>query len=213
MSIDLLKKLIREEAIKMLREAPEQSPTLVVKNLSQSNLWNCEIVGQLSDGAWENTRPFNHWEAWSDANVKIGPVVGYYGFRPLKTQYALDTQLIPYVGGRMLVWGAAGYAKIDLSIDRNAESAYEYFFTTYDDHKPGDLINKIKTMEFEALEKMFLDRAENETWIKPYADYYIKEKNNFKRVYDIIKSSSYSQGNLKADLNELKVAMNNNLPN
>jgi hypothetical protein len=60
MSIDILKNLIREEVKRALKEAPESTPTLVVKNLAQANLWACEIVGQLSDGAWENTKPWDY---------------------------------------------------------------------------------------------------------------------------------------------------------
>jgi len=33
------------------------------KNLAQAVIYEGEIKGQLSDGHWENTRPFNHWEA------------------------------------------------------------------------------------------------------------------------------------------------------
>lgn len=212
MSVNFLKELIREEVRKALKEAPESAPTLVVKNMSQANLWACEIVGQLSDGAWENTKPFDHWEAWAEADIKVGGVPGYKGFNPIKTQYALDTQLIPYVGGRMLVWGAAGYTKINLS-DNNSErkGAYEKFFTTYDDSKPVELINKLKSVEFIALEKLFLDNADRSAYMKKYVDVYNKEKNSFIRVYNTIKSNAYGTGNLKTDLNDLKVAMNNKL--
>jgi hypothetical protein len=212
MSIDILKNLIREEVKRALKEAPESTPTLVVKNLAQANLWACEIVGQLSDGAWENTKPYSHWEVWAEADIKVGGIPGYAGFKPAKTQYALDTQLIPYVGGRMLVFGAAGYAKINLSENNSTrKGAYEKFFTTYNDSTPVDLINKLKSVEFVALEKLFLDNAEQNAYMKPYIDIYTKEKSNFEKVYNIIKSSSYGTGNLKTDLNDLKVAMNNNL--
>jgi hypothetical protein len=112
----------------------------------------------------------------------------------------------------MLVWGAAGYAKINLS-DNNSErkGAYEKFFTTYDDSKPVELINKLKSVEFTALEKLFLDNADQNAYMKKYVDVYNKEKNSFIKVYNTIKSSAYGTGNLKTDLNDLKVAMNNKL--
>jgi hypothetical protein len=112
----------------------------------------------------------------------------------------------------MLVFGAAGYAKINLSENNSTrKGAYEKFFTTYNDNKPVDLINKLKSVEFVALEKLFLDNADQNAYMKPYIDVYTKEKSNFEKVYNIIKNNSYGTGNLKTDLNDLQVAMNNNL--
>jgi hypothetical protein len=31
-----------------------------------------EIRGQISDGAWENTLPFNHWHFWSTLDTQVG---------------------------------------------------------------------------------------------------------------------------------------------
>lgn len=36
-------------------------------------LFDEEIRGQLSDGAWENSTPFNHWNFWCGLATKVGP--------------------------------------------------------------------------------------------------------------------------------------------
>lgn len=35
-------------------------------------LFDEEIRGQLSDGAWENSTPYNHWRFWSHLKTEIG---------------------------------------------------------------------------------------------------------------------------------------------
>lgn len=72
-------------------------------------LWEWEILGQLSDGAWENATPFNHWEFWHDLKSELGiPEVKATG-RVLKTGYNL-AGLIEYIGDRMINYGRFGKA-------------------------------------------------------------------------------------------------------
>jgi hypothetical protein len=76
--------------------------TLTFRNLAQKILWESEIVGQLSDGHWENSRPHDHWKAWSNAKVEIGEKVGR-DFSVKREQYALRSKfLLDIVGKRML---------------------------------------------------------------------------------------------------------------
>ena len=35
-------------------------------------IFDHEIRGQISDGAWENTLPFNHWHFWSTLDTQVG---------------------------------------------------------------------------------------------------------------------------------------------
>lgn len=44
--------------------------TLTFRTETQVALFNHEIIGQLSDGKWENTRPSNHWQVWGRATVQ-----------------------------------------------------------------------------------------------------------------------------------------------
>lgn len=41
---------------------------LYVPSMEVKIVFMCEMQGQISDGAWENTRPFGHWKVWSSLN-------------------------------------------------------------------------------------------------------------------------------------------------
>jgi hypothetical protein len=69
-------------------------------------IFDYEIRGQLSDGAWENATPYNHWRFWSDIDTKVSPKglwsfefnpsVDYAYKRPVKkTAYNLLTLVDP----------------------------------------------------------------------------------------------------------------------
>lgn len=83
--------------------------TLKVRTLVQAALFEQEIRGQLSDGAWENTRPDNHWQNWSEARVKVDPNDIGRNFWVVKDNYSLTT-LIEYVGDRMIAYAKAAIA-------------------------------------------------------------------------------------------------------
>lgn len=50
-----------------------KSGTLTFRNPDQKVIWECELLGQLSDGQWENAMPYDHWEPWSNAEVTVDP--------------------------------------------------------------------------------------------------------------------------------------------
>jgi len=99
---------------------------------SAVNLWQYEITGQLSDGYWENARPYNHWEHWADLEVKRGsPEVKSGRYFP-KTGYNLSA-LLPVVGDRMLNLGRFGKATGKL-IRAGDSSGTEDLPETYDEY-------------------------------------------------------------------------------
>ena len=49
-------------------------------------LFATEITGQLSDGRWENTRPYDHWKFWCNAEVIVDGLKSNYNLRCL-TRY------------------------------------------------------------------------------------------------------------------------------
>lgn len=53
-------------------------------------LWKHEVTGQISDGAWENARPLEHWKFWCDAEVIMDGSIGHEGY-PMKSNYNLNT--------------------------------------------------------------------------------------------------------------------------
>ena len=75
---------------------------LTVRNQAQKILFDEEMSGQISDGMWENTRPYDHWEPWCAAEVVVGENVGR-NFYAKKDNYNLNNkELLDIVGDRML---------------------------------------------------------------------------------------------------------------
>lgn len=67
--------------------------TIVFENEIQKILWENEICGQLSDGRWENARPWEHWEAWCDADVVVGENPGR-DFSVKRDKYNLTDKIL-----------------------------------------------------------------------------------------------------------------------
>lgn len=93
--------------------------TLCVRNEVQAALWTNELSGQISDGHWENARPFDHWKSWSDAEVLVYPKDVGRNFAARRDSYAFDhPDLLGVVGGRMLAYGrlarAFGWRQVEL---------------------------------------------------------------------------------------------------
>ena len=58
--------------------------TLNVTNMSQACLFEMEVSGQISDGKWENARPYNHWEWICNTEMVISDENSYSG--PFRTK-------------------------------------------------------------------------------------------------------------------------------
>lgn len=74
---------------------------LFLRNEVQVALWDEELVGQISDGLWENAKPHNHWRAWSECDAEVSPDNVGINFQVKRKDYDF-TELIEYVGDRML---------------------------------------------------------------------------------------------------------------
>ena len=75
---------------------------ITFRKADQATLFDLEIVGQLSDGYWENTNPMGHWKLWCTAEVKVGKNVGR-NFYPRKDNYdLLNKDLLTCVAQRMI---------------------------------------------------------------------------------------------------------------
>lgn len=77
--------------------------TLRVRTLAQKVLMDEELAGQISDGYWENTRPLDHWQQWTSAEVVVDPTNVGRDFWALKDNYDLTARaLLDVVGDRMV---------------------------------------------------------------------------------------------------------------
>lgn len=131
-----LRTLISEEVKKIIKEYSEKvEGTITFKTYSQYALWEYELIGQLSDGMWENTKPYDHWEFWSDLKSMVGNNTGVKVkdtyIHPAYNGYNFS-RLIEYVGDRMLCIGRMGKITNNKRALQNAEYLAE--FPTYNDY-------------------------------------------------------------------------------
>jgi hypothetical protein len=76
--------------------------TLTVRNIEQQALF-LELDGQLSDGFWENAKPYDHYKPWCEAKVVVDPTNVGRNFWAQKKNYNFSAKaLLDVVGLRML---------------------------------------------------------------------------------------------------------------
>jgi len=71
------------------------------RNEHQVTLYECELKGQISDGYWENSRPYGHWKIMCNAEARVGEPLGP-NFWPRRRYNFAAKDLIDVVGHRML---------------------------------------------------------------------------------------------------------------
>lgn len=101
---------------------PDEGNVLRVRNRAQQILFMKELRGQISDGMWENTVPFNHWAAWSNTKVVVDPKNLGRNFSVAKDNYQLNAKaLLSVVGDRMVgevqKGGNPDYTEKDMAAD------------------------------------------------------------------------------------------------
>lgn len=144
-----------------------------------------EILGQISDGAWENTRPTNHWKFWRSLEIKHGqPEVKHkFSARPLKTSYNLGG-LVKDLGKRMVNFGRMGKA-VGTNFSQEIGYGLEYMPDTLEAFEEGSRNNWKGKYFGEYFNKIPSD------WVKKYY------------------KTNYTEKDLRADLKQIKIAMNN----
>jgi hypothetical protein len=107
--------------------------TIRLSTLSAASLFEHELVGQFSDGMWENSRPYDHWKFWHHLIVKFEPGVepridSAYKHQCKKVNYNIAA-LFPIIGDRMEALGrmakaAESLGMIELSYDQARAAWY-----------------------------------------------------------------------------------------
>jgi len=99
---------------------------LTVANMEQKLIFWIEMMGQLSDGYWENSEPRDHWKPWCNIkwnDIKVGSPIGTKGGYPPKRNYSFSAKnLLDIVGDRVVLkinlWKKLG-AKIEKVLKDN----------------------------------------------------------------------------------------------
>jgi hypothetical protein len=82
--------------------------TITFATHTQAAIWNEELIGQISDGQWENTNNTD-WEKWCDADVEVGSEIGRNFKYVKKDNFMFNSKkLIEIVGDRMVVYAILG---------------------------------------------------------------------------------------------------------
>lgn len=128
-------------------------------------VWEHEILGQMSDGQWENSTPSGHWIFWQKMEVASGEPHTEADRSPTKDSYAL-TALISNIGDRMVALGRLAEAG---ATDGKAFHASEYMPKTYEEFMKGkaegfkpDYIAKYMEVVTPEMAKKFYESKYNE---------------------------------------------------
>lgn len=162
--------------------------TIILPTRSACALWKHELIGQFSDGMWENSRPHDHWMFWYDLDVKFDQtasphVVTTTPWNCKKTKYNIAA-ILPIVGDRMLKMGRLGNAESRIVTDYPFRTAAECMPDTLEEY--FDLVESPREMSdyaHDALKKVTLELA--------------------KAFY----TTTYTMKHLKADVASIKAAM------
>lgn len=146
-------------------------------------IWNGEIKGQLSDGAWENSGPNGHYHFWQNMKATVGKAQTVATTYPEKNNYGLS-KLIEYVGDRMLKTGQMAKASGDGA--REVARVGEYMPATFEE---------------------FMSAKETGKWEYDFVGKYMEAitPELAKKFY----ATKYDMSELKRDLTLIRSAMKN----
>lgn len=123
---------------------------IIFNNLSLYNLWDCEISGQLSDGAWENRPGAMKWSALIpkyDPSIKLSRIetdIPEKYKRPVAIHK--NKSLYDSVGERMKCYIACGM--LGMKINRAAESSLERMWMEIDNEPDNNkIVAKLRELD------------------------------------------------------------------
>lgn len=90
--------------------------TIAFRNADQLVLWKLELLGQISDGMWENSRPHDHWRVWHSNEAIVDQENLGKNFYAQRESYNFNSKdLLDVVEKRMI--GAVRLARV-LGLER-----------------------------------------------------------------------------------------------
>lgn len=161
--------------------------TMTLTTPAAATVMECEIKGQMSDGAWENSNPSDHWKFWNDLTVEVGDknfVTSKDIWQCRKAGYGL-TSLIEYVGERMIAQGRMATA-LNRLLTRDEGDAAEYMPASFDEF----LCHKNNNDWKHDFVKKYMDGISLEMAQTYYATEYTEKdlRQDLKRIREAIKS-------------------------
>lgn len=164
-----------------------------VKNKAQKALIDHELKGQISDGAWENSKPWEHWKAWSGAEVVADGKLGVEGdlWAIKKRNYNFSSkELLDIIGKRMV-----GIGNMALKDIPGEDMDY---LSSYSDEDPAELEKSMQDKESYFATKV--------------APRILKHYKDMQDFHDKVQKGPYNMSILKNDLKDIKMAFKTDLP-
>ena len=163
------------------------------RNLNQAVLYDSELSGQISDGFWENTRPYDHWKKPCNLKSVVDPDNVGISTWLIKNNYNFaNKKLLNVVGYRMLI-----YVRFSKWLKNNTKKS------------DGEIIKYISSIEsiLESIceggipsKYMFKDKS-----YKKYIKGLKLIFRSFDKLQIILKDESiYSMKEMKEDLNDMR---------
>lgn len=84
--------------------AEKKQNTIRVENFEQKALLDLELTGQISDGHWENAKPFDHWMPWCHLDTIVDPSNTGIDFWPKRSYDFAAYDLLKVVRTRMILY-------------------------------------------------------------------------------------------------------------
>jgi len=154
-------------------------------------IWRAEILGQMSDGMWENCRQSDHWKFWHDMTPVLGSPVTMAYMEPIKDKYNLSG-LIPVLGDRMLKIGRMTMALLSAGVeseDLDALHASDYMPPTFSE---WDLCKNSGVWKYDFVKK-YMDKITPEI----AKSFYVNTFNNFYGKKDLLRDLKYMKEAMK----------------
>lgn len=156
-------------------------------------LYNWELSGQISDGKYENSRPYDHWKWITDCDVLIDPNGLNYAERWLRKKYTLS-EWSGYMkdGKNDWAWRCANYVRFgacfedtqenyDLITSKVSRSSVECLKDKYDSYE--DFLKDYESWPNWARNESFLEVFTKEVYDKYYSqEISIKEFNKYHKL-------------------------------
>jgi hypothetical protein len=179
-------------------------------NAELKAIWDHELCGQISDGAWENSTPYNHYKFWCDLETKVSPEgkwafeakeykrpakrSGYNFVKALVTEYDLSARMRAYVIATRKQFPLSDIGQADnlLSSWINPGAADPAYVRKLLASYAGEYWNKLLTeLEAAGLEKLC---AEMEVGLKEYTkEDLVKDLKEIKKGMKLVLNTYFPQ--------------------
>ncbi len=184
--------------------------TISFPTRSACAVWRAEILGQMSDGMWENTAPHDHWEFWhrlrtvvnvgAPAGVKLDE--GKYAPYNQKTSYGISG-LYDIIGDRMVAYGRMGRV-LSTVVDIDIVESPDYDTRYGKDSTFDACVHAAEYLQELGLDRFLAEKAAG-AFSEPWTERYFKHLDE--GTARLFFATRYDMKDLKADVRLIKQAI------